>query len=484
MKIFAIGDSHSIVFHKAKHIIEHWIGFSGNKESFSFPLTMHRLASEGLDITRVPSILGNGHEKFVPQKGDIVILTYGFNDVNKNVGLQQARGREVEEIIDTLARNHVQKVVEIGKTYEVTTIPYWVVPPSRREDLPNRNGTPHERLVWSQMLDKAIQAYCKEHSIPTWGNTFDFLVGKEGFLRDEYCSKDGVHIDVKMIDVLENAIIDRLFGQTGFILSSYCKTEEQVRMLGKCIESIRKYYPYHPIHVIDDFSPTNLPDVLRQYDRVTCYQDSVADMINYEYFLHRTNLEKAVLMQDSMFLECSLGHHLNEDYLPLWYATNHINQWDSLIVKPDCIPDRFRGSVRTHTDHILAHIRDFDFPEDFRRFFLNVYHRRHEWNMVFGPCGVISRSFLLELNEKTNILAFMRILRTNWQRRIAETVFYLAVKYVYGDKYLHKALNGLYYDGVHDNPTFGKPVEKEGLRQYTYCVQSKYMSKISLNRRK
>ncbi len=46
--------------------------------------------------------------------------------------------------------------------------------------------------------------------------------------------------------------------EVGFIIPSFCKTEEDLKVCKFCIDSIRKFYPNNKIIIIDDYSYINI----------------------------------------------------------------------------------------------------------------------------------------------------------------------------------------------------------------------------------
>ena len=78
-QIFAIGDSHTIFYYNSMKIKEHWFFHC------IFPLTIYKLLECSLPIYTIGTILGNEHELYNIKENDYVIMSFGYNDIQKNV---------------------------------------------------------------------------------------------------------------------------------------------------------------------------------------------------------------------------------------------------------------------------------------------------------------------------------------------------------------------------------------------------------------
>ena len=79
--IFAIGDSHSILYYNSHSIKHHWVGWGG------MPVTMYRLVKEGIPLYNIVERFPPGEICNINIKdNDFVLFIYGFNDVQKNIG--------------------------------------------------------------------------------------------------------------------------------------------------------------------------------------------------------------------------------------------------------------------------------------------------------------------------------------------------------------------------------------------------------------
>jgi len=284
--------------------------------------------------------------------------------------------------------------------------------------------------------------------------------------------------------------------EVGFIIPTFCKNEENLKVCKFCIDSIRKFYPNNKIIIINDFSLidiTNLFNNDKNIDIIMSTQKGAADITTYDYFLKNKPFDIAVIMNDSMFFENKIENIDKVDtYIPLWHATNHRIEWDSLIVPKTQIPELYQNEITTHSENIITHIKKILGNTEFTEYALNLYKEKNKWSVNFCLSSIISHNFLIELQRKTNILSLLSELHTNWQRRVSESVFSIACQYILGNEINEKSINGLFYsgprhlggNGMPSNILHGYPIPYKELNKYKYYAKGKYTSKISLNRRR
>ena len=99
MKIYSIGDSHSILYDKSE-LVENYFWLGG--------MTMHRVGTRFINFSGVEcDPLGCGKEvKSVPTDG-IVLACFGEIDVRHHVFKQVCLGRNEDEILCTLVSNYI-----------------------------------------------------------------------------------------------------------------------------------------------------------------------------------------------------------------------------------------------------------------------------------------------------------------------------------------------------------------------------------------
>lgn len=179
--IYIIGDSHSTLYENTD-LYNIWTKYI-ELESGS-PMTIYRLCREGIDVNKLI-------KPFSPQKGDIVLLSYRFNDVAKNVKIQlEKHGKNPHETIETLLDDLEEYIGTFNERYGVVAYPYMVTHPFRVTPSKNYTASPQERLEWTIEMNNMI----KERWGIDWENMFSFLYDEEGYINPEYM-RDPAHIN-------------------------------------------------------------------------------------------------------------------------------------------------------------------------------------------------------------------------------------------------------------------------------------------------
>jgi hypothetical protein len=199
MAIFAFGDSHTIVFCNVNTVHEHWLGFNTK-----LPLTMFRMGNEGLDITKAPQLLGNGHQKFVPVKGDTVLYSYGYNDVQKRI--LENKNTDLLKLV----QNYLKQIKQNEVLYGTNSIVYGILPPPSKKAINGKGmswiGTVQERIDLTKKLNNLLKQECKVCNLKFF-NIHDLVTSSDGTIKNEF-TKDGIHVEVtkQNCDFIENAL--------------------------------------------------------------------------------------------------------------------------------------------------------------------------------------------------------------------------------------------------------------------------------------
>ncbi len=275
----------------------------------------------------------------------------------------------------------------------------------------------------------------------------------------------------------------------GFIIPSYCSTDIHLFQLKRCIDAIRNFHNDKKIIVIDDHSEINLSDSLSEYENLSVIMSpikSAGDMCTYKIFLENPIFQKAVIIQDSMMIEKRLENIDKIDSMNyLWYFTNHRVHWH-IIEEPQNEYNLTHG-IRVHDDAVIDVIKNQIVNKDFRDFALDNYFNKHTWSGCFGCLTIIDYDFLKIFDEKTGIIDLLLNFNNNRLRRVAESIFALAGKYVLGDSVFEKAYDGLYFDG-NNEPRNRMLLNASSLGFSNDIIvdqfcKNDYFSKISFNRR-
>lgn len=192
--IFAIGDSHSIFYHKSSIIKEHWLGFR------NLPVTMYQFIHTHLNIWEIGTLLGNGHEKFNIQEGDTVLFSFGWNDVQKNI---KTHATNYKEEIHNLVNGYINKL----KSLPVIPIINCIYPNPHVVNQ-NTRGSDAERLTYIHEFNKILKKKSQENGI-LFFDIYDFIV-RDGYIKKEYTS-DYIHLDYNnqfLQQTIESKLLD------------------------------------------------------------------------------------------------------------------------------------------------------------------------------------------------------------------------------------------------------------------------------------
>ena len=196
--IQAFGDSHTILYAQSQNIAEHWLGFNTN-----LPVTMYRMGKEGLDLVKIPTILGNGHEKYCTESNDIVLFSYGYIDVNKRIPEQKDR---CEEIIKNLVSAYVKQIQNCIIKYQIRPVVLNVPPPPHKQVSEYETNHLTLRISLTKLLNKELQAECEKFKIALF-DIYSILVNPATCLMKEEWSSDGIHADSQFLHVVEIPIL-------------------------------------------------------------------------------------------------------------------------------------------------------------------------------------------------------------------------------------------------------------------------------------
>lgn len=267
-----------------------------------------------------------------------------------------------------------------------------------------------------------------------------------------------------------------------FIIPSYCKTQQHLQQLRKCLSSIRQHHDNYII-INDDFSDIQiLEHHLQDFENievVTSWTRGGGDMTTYHQWRWMLdNYERdpmwthAVIMQDSMNLEAPLENVEDiETIKHLWYFTNHRLHWSH--IKEPQTEYNIANNIKVHDD-MMIHCINRDVKNiPFKQWLLDIYPKKELWSGSIGCQSIISKDFVNHLNDRTGIVDIMYRYNDNRLRRVAESLFPLACQYCTGKQASEISYDGLYYNGKRP------PNGNSG----SIICKNKYFSKISFNRR-
>lgn len=226
-----------------------------------------------------------------------------------------------------------------------------------------------------------------------------------------------------------NVTINKVFKQyierKVFIIPT-CSTDENIPSTCiRCIKSIRKLYPLTDIILINDsillddnkiynfFADNNLSVTQPEVKGSGC---SYA----LNLFNNLTKYDKAIILQDSTELINKLDTDFDIKFF--WYFTEH------LIWHKTPVPVQ-NAQIKTHEDEIIEFHKNLS-DSPFKTNFLDFYNQKENWRGCLGNMAILSKEFLVRLENETKILTLTNSVKTRRDRMCMESIFAMAVFYV------------------------------------------------------
>jgi len=184
--------------------------------------------------------------------------------------------------------------------------------------------------------------------------------------------------------------------EVGFIILRNVRDELTNKYWIKCIEYIRKYYPYHKILIIDDNS---------NYDFVSKIEDAntfvirgeypgSGELLPYYYYLTNKLFDTAVIIHDSVFINSYIDFRVDK-YKMFWCFEHGCDQIEDETLMIDALNDK-----------------------ELKMF----YENKLLWKGCFGCMSVITHDYLTHLNNKYDISKLLDYVKKRYNRSSFERV--------------------------------------------------------------
>lgn len=273
-----------------------------------------------------------------------------------------------------------------------------------------------------------------------------------------------------------------------FIVTSYVKDDIQLRQLHRCVNSLINYSNYNYIYIISNstnYSIDILNNLFNGKRNIIIYEGGnkkAAAGNAYELILNLNDgSDYYCVFQDSMILNKPIKNiSYIKDVQFLWHFTNHRLEWDKIQHKDEENPDFDKiNNINCHTDLIKCQLKLYcNKDEDFIKFALHALDNKHLWCGCFGTCSIIKKEVLQYLNDKCDIVSYLKRAQNQRDRMVEESIFALACQYYFPQNY-EDSFDGLYYDGITVNRNNGTPVGEDNLY---FSARNEYFSKIAFGR--
>lgn len=183
---------------------------------------------------------------------------------------------------------------------------------------------------------------------------------------------------------------------TGFIMLRHVNSADTNRYWMHCYDCIRKYYPEHPIVIIDDNSNPEFitPKEMTQVTIVNSEYPQRGELLPYYYYSRNKWFDTAVIIHDSVFINTPIDFTV-EHYKILWSFEHN---WD-----------------QPADEHRILQV--FNDPE-----LLQFHRNKTLWKGCFGGMSAITHDYLSYINTKYDLSKLLDVIRNRYNRMSFERV--------------------------------------------------------------
>jgi hypothetical protein len=183
----------------------------------------------------------------------------------------------------------------------------------------------------------------------------------------------------------------------GFIILRHVNSEETNLLWIDCYDSIRKIYPLNKILIIDDFSDYTFVDTTKILSNALIIQSEFkgrGELLPYYYYFHNKLFDRAVILQDSVFIQKYINFEGNN----------------------------FLWSFEHHWDHLYDYTKIVNNLDNIS--YINyMMNNNNLWNGCFGVMSCLSHDFLCELQNTFNLFNLINHITTRTDRMCLERIF-------------------------------------------------------------
>ena len=229
-----------------------------------------------------------------------------------------------------------------------------------------------------------IAYYAKEYDVLVVSNRIQFV----------YISSIKVSYNIVMYDLI-------------FIITRCVQKPEHNRLYQECYRCIRALYD-NPIYIIDDNSNKDhlITIDMSGVEIIQSEFPGAGEILPYYYLYHRKLAKKAIILQDSMFIQQKIDFNTIDDYKFLWYFTSY-----------NTIKE-----VKGKLYHVVSSLPVYEELCDL------IFD--YKWSGCFGTCMVITLDFLSEMQEKIGILDIIKDISIRSDRCMLERLLAICAYYM------------------------------------------------------
>jgi hypothetical protein len=187
----------------------------------------------------------------------------------------------------------------------------------------------------------------------------------------------------------------------GFILLRCVKSAKVSKYWKISYRSIRKFHPDCTILLIDDNSDYNLID--KEYEKTLINTKIInselkgrGEHLPYYYYIQNKLFENAIIIHDSVFINCKINIKTCNAYIKLW---DFGHEWDQ--------PHDEINLIKSLNNHETI---------------LDFYKRKNLWRGCFGAMCIINYNFLYKLHMQYDFKNLLQNIKTRYNRKSFERV--------------------------------------------------------------
>ena len=165
----------------------------------------------------------------------------------------------------------------------------------------------------------------------------------------------------------------------GFIMIRNVTDSNSNELWIHCYHCIRKFYPLYPIIIIDDNSNYDFISTIH-LTNTTIIDSSFKNkglFLAYYYYLQYKFFDKAIIIQDSVFMNSFIDFDINDSYIFLWDFDHKYNN------------ESFEKNM------IMTIYNDSDL--------LDIYNQKLLWKGCFYSMCIINHDYLTLIHTKYNL---------------------------------------------------------------------------------